>query len=299
MNQLEIAQSIGRRFHRPIAASVLACASTRHPILFSHVVSEVAMPARTLPPPVEDAFAIHVHHRPLRNAETWLEGRHALLPPVDQGGIFIFDLRTEPTAQIHESFEFSRFHLPQATIDELGYEQGMRRVGNLRSDPGHHDPVIYHLALAMVRRVEALGEEQDSLFKDGIALAFFAHVAPIYGGALSGSLRAGTLAPWQVRRVGEWIDANLQAPMSIADLAAVVNLSRSHFARAFSRSTGLPPHRFVLQRRVAQAKRLLKTTGLALSEISATCGFVDQSHFTKIFAAFERSTPGRWRRLNR
>jgi AraC-like DNA-binding protein len=87
--------------------------------------------------------------------------------------------------------------------------------------------------------------------------------------------------------------------MSIADLAAVVNLSRSHFARAFSRSTGLPPHRFVLQRRVARAKRLLKTTGLALSEISATCGFVDQSHFTKIFAAFERSTPGRWRRLNR
>jgi AraC-like DNA-binding protein len=299
MDHLQFTESIGRRFHRPPAPSVIACSSTRHPIVISHIRSETAMPGRTLPPPVEDAFAIHVHYIPLRDGETWLEGRHSRLPPVDKGSIFIFDLRTEPVAQLHEGFEFSRFHLTRATIDDLAYEQQMKRVGNFRSTPGQSDPVVFHLAQALAQRIEILGKDQDSFFEDGIALAFFAHVARAYGGALPGRIDIGCLAPWQVRRISDWVDANMHAPMSIGDIAGVLGLSPSYFARAFLKTTGLPPHRWLLQRKLLRAKQLLRGTSLPLTEISSTCGFADQSHFTRVFGRTERLTPARWRRVHR
>ncbi len=73
------------------------------------------------------------------------------------------------------------------------------------------------------------------LFLDAIALALHAHVVYAYGGLLGGgsSVRTG-LAPWQLRRACEFIEANLAGDPSIADLARECRLSASHFARGFS-----------------------------------------------------------------
>jgi AraC-like DNA-binding protein len=87
--------------------------------------------------------------------------------------------------------------------------------------------------------------------------------------------------------------------MSIGDIAGVLGLSPSYFARAFLKTTGLPPHRWLLQRKLLRAKQLLRGTSLPLTEISSTCGFADQSHFTRVFGRTERLTPARWRRVNR
>ncbi len=299
MEPTALPASIGRRFHRPPAPSVVACASTRRPILFSHVASDVAMPGRTLPPPIEDAYAFHVHHAPITDGEMWLEGRHVTLPRIPHGGVFIFDLRTAPIAQLHHAFEFSRFQLTRPAIDELAYEQGARRVGDLRARHGVTDLVVRHLALAMTRRIELFGQETDSLFADGIALAFFSHVIQSYGDAAIAPASRGSLASWQLRRVSEWVDANLDATMSIADIAGLVDLSPSYFSRAFARTTGLPPHRWLMQRRIQRAKTLLRASAMPLSEIATSCGFVDQSHFTRVFARLEGQTPARWRLAQR
>jgi AraC family transcriptional regulator len=299
MDPTALTESIGRRFHRPPAPSVVACASTRRPILFSHIASDRAMPGRTLPPPIEEAYAFHVHHTRITDGEMWLEGRHLKLPLIDHGGVFIFDLRTAPIAQLHHAFEFSRFQLSRAAIEELAYEQGARRVGELHARHGVTDPVVRHLALAMTRRIELFGKETDSLFTDGIALAFFTHAIQVYGSAITAPVSRGSLASWQVRRISEWVDANLDAAMSIADIAGLVDLSSSHFSRAFAVATGLPPHRWLMQRRIQRAKSLLRATSMPLSEIAALCGFVDQSHFTRVFARLERQTPARWRQALR
>jgi AraC-like DNA-binding protein len=290
---------IGRRFHRPPVPSIVARPELDDPVVFSHVSSAIAMPAPTLAPPIENTFAIHVHHSPLTAAEVWIDGRHMRLPPVSNGGIFIFDLRTEPIAQIHEAFEFSRFQFSRATLDDLAYERGLRRVGDLRAATCDPDPVIQHLALAMLHRIQRFGAEHDTIFADAIALALFDHVARAYGGAHGHAATAGVLAPWQIRRVTEWVDAHLGQPISIGGLSGLIDLSPSYFSRTFVRSFGIPPHRWLLQRRIDRAKALMTHSDATLADIAAACGFVDQSHFTKVFSGIVRATPSAWRRRAR
>jgi AraC family transcriptional regulator len=290
---------IGRRFHRPTAPTIFACADLCDPIAFSHVSSDAAMPAPTLAPRVENAFAIHVHHAPLSRGDIWIQGRHIKLPRVRDGGIFIFDLRTEPVAQLHERFEFSRFQLSRSSMDDLAYERGLRKLGDLRADTCDPDPVIQHLASALIQHTGVAGDKPDTLFSDSIALALFAHVARKYGGAFAAPRAVGVLAPWQIRRLNDWVDSHLGESMSIGSLAALVRLSPSYFARAFAKSFGVSPHRWLLQRRIERAKEKMKGSNASLGEIAAACGFADQSHFTHVFSNVVGQTPKNWRRILR
>jgi AraC family transcriptional regulator len=61
----------------------------------------------------------------------------------------------------------------------------------------------------------------------------------------------------------------------------------------------LPPHRWLTKQRVERAKELLQESGRQLADIAQLCGFVDQSHFTRVFSKSEGHSPGRWRRLQR
>jgi AraC family transcriptional regulator len=295
-----LTETVGRRFHRPRAPTVIALARpSRIPIVISHVVSEVPTLEKTLPPPVETAFAIHVHHRPLISAEAWIDGKHANMPPLGAGGICLFDLRTSPVALVHEPFEFSRFQIARATLDDLAYEHGLPRVRELRvPEFGHRDPTIYHLALAMMARIKMFGDEVDTLFTDWIALAFHAHVVRAYGDSEGHKPWRGALTPQRLRHVCALMIDRLADPLSIPEIAAQINMAPGHFARAFRQATGRSPHRWLMDSRIERAKELLRSD-MTLAEIALTCGFVDQSHLTRVFAQRERLTPGAWRRLNR
>jgi AraC family transcriptional regulator len=108
---------------------------------------------------------------------------------------------------------------------------------------------------------------------------------------------SGALAPWQLRLARDTINANLEGELSLEQIARKCKLSVSHFARAFTRSTGISPHRWLMRRRVDVAKDLMLTTDAPLVEISLRCGFSDQSHFTRVFAEATGDTPGRWRQI--
>jgi AraC-like DNA-binding protein len=76
----------------------------------------------------------------------------------------------------------------------------------------------------------------------------------------------------------------------------LAGLSAKHFARAFRQSTGVPPHRWLIEKRIERAKALLLGGGLSLAEIALACGFADQSHFTAAFRRGTGITPGAYRR---
>jgi AraC family transcriptional regulator len=79
-------------------------------------------------------------------------------------------------------------------------------------------------------------------------------------------------------------------------MAVVARLSAFHFARQFKRATGLPPHQYVIMRRVERAKELLHAgTDLSLAEVAACAGFSDQSQFTHHFKRLVGITPGQFR----
>jgi AraC family transcriptional regulator len=83
-------------------------------------------------------------------------------------------------------------------------------------------------------------------------------------------------------------------------LAAVARLSVYHFAQQFKAATRLPPHQYVIARRVERAKHLLQArTGLSLAEVAAHVGFSDQSQFTHHFKRVVGVTPKQFRRSAR
>ena len=83
--------------------------------------------------------------------------------------------------------------------------------------------------------------------------------------------------------------------LSLTQLAALARLSSDHFAAQFRRSTGLPPHRYLLQRRIERAKELLAADGMSLAEIGYALGFPSQAHFTTTFRKLVGTTPGAYR----
>ena len=104
----------------------------------------------------------------------------------------------------------------------------------------------------------------------------------------------------RLRAVAEYIEEHLDAGPSLDQMAAVARLSAYHFARQFKRATGLPPHQYVIMRRVERAKQLLQGDGdVTLTEVAARTGFSDQSHFSHHFKQLVGVTPGRFRMRTR
>jgi len=104
-------------------------------------------------------------------------------------------------------------------------------------------------------------------------------------------LPSSRLADNQARRVLDYIESNLSRALSLSELARVTDLSLHHFARLFKKTLGMAPHRYVLKRRVENAKGMLRTADASLVDISLSLGFSSQSHFTSAFHRLVGATP--------
>ena len=101
----------------------------------------------------------------------------------------------------------------------------------------------------------------------------------------------GGLAPARANRVCEYIDSHLQENLALEVLAKIAQLSVHHFARAFRQTLGIPPHNYIVQRRIEHAQQLLRNTDLPLSEIAIVAGFTDQSHLARHFRTITGVSP--------
>jgi AraC family transcriptional regulator len=102
----------------------------------------------------------------------------------------------------------------------------------------------------------------------------------------------GVLRPRKLRTVIEYIMENFGGSPTLEQMAAVVHLSPYHFARQFKAATGLPPHQYVIARRVERAQQLLRADGeLGLVEVALRVGFSDQNKFSLHFKRIVGVTP--------
>jgi AraC-like DNA-binding protein len=120
-------------------------------------------------------------------------------------------------------------------------------------------------------------------------LRLVAHLAA-HSTARAGGERRSTAS---VERARNRIDADPAAPLTLNDLASEVGLSRFQLLRGFSRDVGLTPHAYILQRRIALARRLIRARR-PLAEVAVVAGFYDQSHLTRCFVRQFGITPSRY-----
>ena len=300
MDPRAIEAVIAKRFGLARAPTLVArVAAAKLPVVFTHLRSTEGGRRQSMDVPREQSFTFQV---PLTAFpwDAWFAGKQCNVSPAIPGNAYLFDLSKNPTVGLSTPFSTVRLNISQSALDALALDRGLRRVSGLRAPSlGYPDPVMHGLAQTLVAAMEQPGEG-TSLVADYIALAFHAHVLRIYGGVGVEPLSVrGGLAPWQLRRACDFIETNLDADPSIADIAAECGLSSSYFAKAFKQATGSPPHAWLSMKRIERAKRLLKGTNVDLAEIALACGFVDQSHFSRAFAKHEGCSPGRWRRFQK
>jgi AraC-like DNA-binding protein len=109
----------------------------------------------------------------------------------------------------------------------------------------------------------------------------------------------GGLSPAMKNRVCDFIESHISEKISLDALSTLAGLSPHHFARAFQQSLGIPPHRYMLRRRLEHVEKMLRDTQLPLSHIALALGFSDQSHLNRHFRRLTGMSPSLARGLER
>ncbi|MBC3411946.1 MULTISPECIES: AraC family transcriptional regulator [Pseudomonas] len=138
-------------------------------------------------------------------------------------------------------------------------------------------------------------EPGERLLTNSLAHAIIDHAVLHQTGRREGLRVKGGLAPHQRRQLVDYIEASLDQPLTLGELALRCNLSEYHFARMFRASFGLPPHQYVLARRLHRACQLLRVGHMALGQVALACGFASASHFSNRFRQALGATPGEYR----
>ncbi|MES5484352.1 AraC family transcriptional regulator [Bradyrhizobium sp. INPA03-11B] len=190
-------------------------------------------------------------------------------------------------------------YVPTSTFARLSHDYNLPlQPGNsIRYSSGLQDEMIRQIGLSMMAEMEcptAAGRmlaETSSLFLTARLLQAHAETA-ITGGASTDSRR---LEIGRLKRVLAYVEEHLAEEIMVADLADVACLSIFHFTRAFAAAIGVPPHRYVSQRRLDMAKALIAAGTSSLSQIALKSRFSSQSSFTRAFKRATGVTPAEYR----
>jgi AraC family transcriptional regulator len=293
-------QRLGERMRVDNAPAIVARVLRKTDLAVTEIRCDHPLPGMSGSLQWEDAFLVALQLRDFPGHEYWEDGRQAAVHDLRAGEICLYDLKRDPVVLLDKPYYCLYFYLPRAALNAIADDTNAPRIGDLSYKPGLgvDDVTIFSLRNTMLLAL-ANPEQVSQLFVDHVMLAVGTHVAQTYGGMrpISPQVRGG-LAPWQVRRAKEILSAHLDGSITLQEVARECHFSTSHFSRQFRRSTGLPPHKWLLARRIEVAKEKLGDRGLSLSDVAAACGFADQSHLTRVFTRMIGVSPGAWRRAS-
>lgn len=161
-----------------------------------------------------------------------------------------------------------------------------------------HDPVIQGVATRLALEAQS-GSPPDRLYAESACEFLANHIIYSYSTLSAPPPRAfGGLPGRRLKLILDYIEENLAQPIALRQLGELAGISTRHFERAFRQATGMPPHAYVLRKRVARAQNLLLgEPGLTIDEIAVRAGFSSSSHLSSTFRRRTGYSPTAFRRL--
>jgi AraC family transcriptional regulator len=190
--------------------------------------------------------------------------------------------------------------LPGQPFDEMmlrDFDVDPRRI-ELRYEVVAHDAFIGYAASQILQELDS-ETATGRLLMETLGLALSAHLIHTYSATAVRAVPVRgadkPLDPRRLSRVMDFIRSRLDSDLTVTQMASVACMSAAHFARSFRLATGLPPHEFVSDQRLAVAKQRLLTKNIQISEIALAAGFSSQANFTRAFRKAVGVTPAQFR----
>ncbi|GAP96911.1 AraC family transcriptional regulator [Leptolyngbya sp. NIES-2104] len=162
-----------------------------------------------------------------------------------------------------------------------------------------HDSRLHQIAMLLLAELKSDGI-MGQLYVESLTQVLVIHLLRHYSTATQNiAPQPSGLTTRQVRQAIDYVQAHLDRNLSLAEIAAAVNISPTYFSRLFKRATGRSPHQYVIQQRIERAEELLKTTDLAIANIALQVGFSSQSHLTQHFKRLTGVTPKQVSKITR
>jgi AraC family transcriptional regulator len=200
-----------------------------------------------------------------------------------------FRERQDPRGPLQATYLYIDPHGPLMDAD-AGFSAA-RLTSRLLFD----NDALWGTALKLAEQIEA-GPSACRAYAEALGVVLLHELLQLDGRRLTEPPAQGGLADWQRRIVIRYIEENLADQISLAKLAELVHLSPYHFARAFKKTSGMPPRRYHMHRRIERAKMLLAEPSLSVTEIADEVGFADTSSFSVAFHSRVGLSPRAYRR---
>ncbi|EPJ84723.1 transcriptional activator [Pseudomonas sp. CFII64] len=196
--------------------------------------------------------------------------------------------------------EVSHIYISQALMAKVASEIFHKDIDRTFVD---HYPIVNDAALSTLMgcyEAEALSEEPGSdLFSQSLEIQLCIHLMRKYIKCDGQDETVSRISRARLDTLQRYIMTHLSGTISVKDMAAIVDLSPSHFVRLFATVFGVSPHQYVQAQRLKRAERLLSTLhNVPLKAVAMDCGFADQSHMTRLFKEKLSMTPKEYREKN-
>ena len=214
------------------------------------------------------------------------------------GSMTLFNANLEVRAQQRGSRNARRIvvDVDVATLAHHGLFDDDLVSARLRTDCEFSDPSLAAVLREMTNEIRR-GCPNGALFAESLSVGVLLHLCRTRGTrSVPAARESGKLSTAQWARVNELIVNELDSDLSLTALSNALGLSKPHFVRLFRRTAGISPHRYVMQKRVERARKLIVASEIPLVEIASEAGFSSQSHLNHLFQKAYGITPGDARR---